>query len=133
MRCSSPDSIIPRRNWSSHTLVPAAVRAASRSFTAVVLMLLDPFPGGARRTRKNGLDWTLANRHLFRRSPPAPPRKRRLGREGRSRRRRVWCLGVAPQHLGTTLRSLERSTQLARGSRRADPPSSPAQPFRACP
>src|SRR3954465_3126453 len=34
-RSSSPDSIIPRRIWSSQTLVPASVRAASRSFTWV--------------------------------------------------------------------------------------------------
>src|SRR3954454_19105014 len=34
-RSSSPDSIIPRRIWSSHTLVPASVRAARRSFTWV--------------------------------------------------------------------------------------------------
>src|SRR5918912_896187 len=34
-RPSSPHSISPRRIWSSHTLVPAAVRAASRSLTAV--------------------------------------------------------------------------------------------------
>src|SRR3954452_18996082 len=34
-RSSSPDSIIPRRIWSSQTLVPASVRAARRSFTSV--------------------------------------------------------------------------------------------------
>ena len=38
MRSSSPSSIIPRRIWSSQTLVPAAVSAASRSFTDVTLM-----------------------------------------------------------------------------------------------
>ena len=32
MRASSPLSIMPRRIWSSQTLVPAAVSAASRSF-----------------------------------------------------------------------------------------------------
>ena len=39
IRSSSPSSIIPRRIWSSHTLVPAAVKAASRSFTDVTLIL----------------------------------------------------------------------------------------------
>ena len=34
IRASSPLSIIPRRIWSSQTLVPAAVSAASRSFMA---------------------------------------------------------------------------------------------------
>src|SRR3954467_5014888 len=38
IRASSPVSIRPRESWSSHTLVPAAVSAASRSFTAVALI-----------------------------------------------------------------------------------------------
>ena len=48
MRASSPLSIMPRRIWSSQTLVPAAVSAASRSLTWVTLMpLLAPFEDGA--------------------------------------------------------------------------------------
>src|SRR5437763_5437788 len=38
-RWSSPLSIIPRRIWSSQTLVPAAVSAASRSFTPTVTLI----------------------------------------------------------------------------------------------
>src|SRR5688572_12421112 len=38
IRASSPESISPRASWSSHTLVPAAVSAARRSFTAVALI-----------------------------------------------------------------------------------------------
>src|SRR3954452_18832696 len=38
IRASSPDSISPRDSWSSQMLVPAAVRAARRSFTAVALI-----------------------------------------------------------------------------------------------
>src|ERR1700754_4173349 len=38
IRASSPVSIRPRESWSSHTLVPAAVSAARRSFTAVALI-----------------------------------------------------------------------------------------------
>src|SRR2546421_4398849 len=41
-RWSSPLSIIPRRIWSSHTLVPAAVSAASRSFTPTVTLMAPP-------------------------------------------------------------------------------------------
>src|SRR5438270_6645062 len=41
-RWSSPLSIIPRRIWSSQTLVPAAVSAASRSFTPTVTLIAGP-------------------------------------------------------------------------------------------
>src|SRR5206468_1312855 len=54
-RWSSPLSIIPRRIWSSQTLVPAAVRAASRSFTPTVTLIAPPFPLG-RCPRAGRLD-----------------------------------------------------------------------------
>src|SRR2546423_3318988 len=54
-RWSSPLSIIPRRIWSSQTLVPAAVSAANRSFTPTVTLIAGPLsrflascPGSSR-------------------------------------------------------------------------------------
>src|SRR5919198_41428 len=41
-RFSSPDSIMPRRIWSSQTLVPASVRVASRSLTPVAASMSGP-------------------------------------------------------------------------------------------
>src|SRR4051812_5258957 len=42
-RSSSPPCVIERRIWSSHTLVPAAVIAASRSFTVASVAMSAPF------------------------------------------------------------------------------------------
>src|SRR5829696_7016009 len=41
-RCSSPDSIMPRRIWSSQTLTPASVSAARRSFTPAAIAMSAP-------------------------------------------------------------------------------------------
>src|SRR5215208_101984 len=46
MRCSSPESIVDLRIWSSQTLVPAEVSAARRSLTCCTLMACAPFPFG---------------------------------------------------------------------------------------
>src|SRR5215208_6471340 len=54
-RWSSPHSIRPRRIWSSQTLVPASVRAASRSLTLALTSIRFSFLGAGGCPLDHGL------------------------------------------------------------------------------